>query len=154
MSPLQSVDKNIPILVVDNLSTMRRLLVHSLAKIGYTTISEATDTITALDLLERNDFKLIIADWSLPQDLPDSFFSILPEHPDLKHIPLLIIATENQRRMIPQSMLDRGCGLIMKPFTPSLLEERIAALMSPKDPRTTPERSSSAPGQTVNIRTR
>ena len=65
MSPFNSLDRNMPILIVDDLSSMRRIMKNCLKKLGFENVVEAEDARSALAELEKGEIKFVISDWNM-----------------------------------------------------------------------------------------
>ena len=116
-------------LVVDDSVTMRRILVNSLQRIGYSECVEARDGREALDKLDASiDF--IITDWNMPNMSGPEFVRALRARPETTAMPVLMVTTRAVKDDIAAA-LDAGVNnYVVKPFTPHVLKEKIDAVVA------------------------
>jgi two-component system chemotaxis response regulator CheY len=115
-------------LVVDDSATMRRIVVNSLQRIGFTDIVEAEDGADALEKVGTTDF--VITDWNMPRVNGADFTRALRRHDATKTIPILMVTARSVREDI-LTALDAGVdSYIVKPFTPQVLREKIDAVLA------------------------
>ena len=129
MSPLQSLDRNMPILIVDDLSAMRRIVKNCLRKLGFENVVEAENAESALAALEINEFKFVISDWNLEVVKGHEFLNSARQHVKLKDVPFLIVAAEAHKHAAAQ-VVENESGVIVKPFTADLLQQKMEAILS------------------------
>jgi len=116
-------------LVVDDSVTMRRIIVNALQRIGYSDIVEATDGAEALERLDQS-VGFIITDWNMPKMSGVEFARAVRGTLVGASIPMLMVTTRAAREDIIAAM-DAGVNnYILKPFTPSVLKEKIERLLS------------------------
>jgi len=116
-------------LVIDDSATMRRIIVNSLQRIGYTDCVEAGDGVEALRVFTP-DIGVIITDWNMPGMTGVDFVRALRERPDGKAVPVLMVTTRSIKQDIVQAMQAGVNNYIVKPFTPQILKEKIDTLLS------------------------
>ncbi len=115
-------------LVVDDSETMRRIVVNSLRRIGYTEIVEAEDGADALDKVGATDF--VITDWYMPRLDGAMFTRTVRGRDATRTLPILMI-TARQGRADIGAALDAGVdSYLIKPFTPQVLREKIEAVLA------------------------
>jgi len=115
-------------LVVDDSATMRRIVVNSLQRIGFTDIVEAADGAEALKKVDAIDF--VITDWNMPKVNGADFTRALRRQEATKQIPVLMVTARRLREDIMVA-LDVGVdSYIIKPFTPQILREKIDAVLA------------------------
>jgi two-component system chemotaxis response regulator CheY len=115
-------------LVVDDSPTMRRIVVNSLQRIGFTDIVEAADGREALDKLEPS-IGFIITDWNMPNMGGVELAQQVRARPGFEKIPMLMVTARSMRDDI-MTALNSGLNYyIVKPFTPQVLKEKIDALL-------------------------
>ncbi|MGL5291980.1 MAG: chemotaxis response regulator CheY [Vibrionaceae bacterium] len=119
------MDKNIKILVVDDFSTMRRIVKNLLRELGYTNVIEADDGTTALPLLKNGDVDFVITDWNMPGMQGLDLLKHIRSDAALKHLPVLMITAEAKREQIIAAAQAGVNGYIVKPFTSVILKERL-----------------------------
>ncbi len=116
-------------LVVDDSATMRRIVVNSLQRIGFTDVVEAGDGHEALDKFDSS-IGFIITDWNMPNMGGVELAQAIRAKPEGKAIPILMVTARSVREDIITA-LEAGLNYyIVKPFTPAVLKEKIDALLS------------------------
>ena len=128
-----TVPRDLPILVVDDFATMRRIVRNSLRQLGFTNIVEAADGNEALDKLRDSEFQLIITEWNIPTI--DGSDLVRAVRYDEKHrqTPLLVITTEAQRKNVAANeKSDRVATYVIKPLTTAVLEAKMSSLLEGK----------------------
>lgn len=122
-----ALDKNMNILVVDDFSTMRRIITNVLRQLGFDNISEAEDGAKALQILEAESFDFVITDWNMPQmsglDLIKAIRA--SENETLKGIPVLMVTAEALQDNIIAAAKAGVNNYIIKPFDAQTLAEKI-----------------------------
>lgn len=116
-------------LVVDDSVTMRRIIVNSLQRIGYTETVEAGDGQEALNLYDGT-IQFVITDWNMPNMSGIDFARALRARADGKHIPILMVTTRSVREDILAAVEAGVNNYILKPFTPPVLKEKIDQVLS------------------------
>lgn len=119
------MDKNIKILIVDDFSTMRRIIKNLLRDLGYNNTFEADDGSTALPLLENGDFDFVITDWNMPIMQGIDLLRKIRSTPKLQALPVLMVTAEAKREQIIIAAQAGVNGYIVKPFTADILKEKI-----------------------------
>lgn len=118
-------DKNMKFLVVDDFSTMRRIVRNLLKELGYTNVDEAEDGSVALQKLKGGDFKFVITDWNMPVMTGIELLRAVRADATLKHLPVLMITAEAKKENIIEAAQSGASGYIVKPFTAATLEEKM-----------------------------
>ena len=116
-------------LVVDDSVTMRRIIVNSLQRIGYTDAVEASDGQEALKLFDSS-IHFIITDWNMPNMSGLDFARALRARSDGKQVPILMITTRSVREDILAAVQAGVNNYILKPFTPPILKEKIDQVLT------------------------
>jgi len=116
-------------LVVDDSSTMRRIVVNSLQRIGFAECVEAADGREALALFDPS-VKFVITDWNMPNMTGTELAQALRAREDGRHVPILMVTARSVREDIITAMEAGVNNYIVKPFTPQILKEKIDALLS------------------------
>lgn len=115
-------------LVVDDSATMRRIVVNSLSRIGFSECVEAGDGAEALDAFDSSvDF--VITDWNMPNVSGLEFVKSLRGRDDGKKVPILMVTTRSVREDIVQAAQAGVNNYIVKPFTPQVLKEKIDSVL-------------------------
>jgi two-component system chemotaxis response regulator CheY len=125
---IDQVDKNIHILVVDDFSTMRRIVRNLLREIGFTNFDEAEDGVQALQKLRNRSFDFVVTDWNMPNMQGIDLLRAIRADPQLKHIPILMVTAEAKRENILEAAQAGVNGYIVKPFTAETLREKLDAI--------------------------
>ena len=121
-------DKNLKILVVDDFSTMRRIVRNLLKELGYTNVDEAEDGVVAMQRLKGNNFQFVITDWNMPNMTGIELLRAVRADPSLKHLPVLMITAEAKKENIIVAAQSGASGYIVKPFTAGTLEEKLGKI--------------------------
>ena len=116
-------------LVVDDSATMRRIVVNSLQRIGFTDVVEAADGAEALAKYDAG-IGFVITDWNMPNVSGTDLARALRARPDGATVPILMVTARSVREDIIEAMEAGVNNYIVKPFTPQILKEKIDALLS------------------------
>ena len=119
------MNKDMKILIVDDFSTMRRIIKNLLRDLGFTNTDEADDGQTALPKLEAGSFDFLVTDWNMPGMQGIDLLKIVRAHPDLKDLPVLMVTAESKREQIIEAAQAGVNGYVVKPFTAGTLKEKI-----------------------------
>jgi two-component system chemotaxis response regulator CheY len=119
------LDKNIKILVVDDFSTMRRIIKNLLRDLGFNNTSEADDGLTALPMLQAGSFDLLVTDWNMPGMQGIDLLKAVRADPKLAHMPVLMVTAEQKKEQIIEAAQAGVNGYIVKPFTAATLKEKL-----------------------------
>ena len=120
-----ALDKNMKILIVDDFSTMRRIIKNLLRDLGFTNTQEADDGATALPMLQNGTFDFLITDWNMPGMQGIDLLKTVRADPNLATLPVLMVTAEAKREQIVEAAQSGVNGYIVKPFTAQTLEEKI-----------------------------
>ncbi len=123
-----TVNKNMRILVVDDFSTMRRIIKNLLSDLGYSNISEADDGSTALVALNQGNFDFVITDWNMPGTTGIELLKAIRADARLKTLPVLMVTAEAKREQIIEAAQAGVNGYVIKPFTAQTLEEKLGKI--------------------------
>lgn len=119
------MDKQMKILVVDDFSTMRRIIRNLLRDLGYTNTHEADDGQSALPMLKGGGFDFVITDWNMPGMQGIDLLKSVRADPELAHLPVLMVTAESKREQIIEAAQAGVNGYIVKPFTAQTLKEKM-----------------------------
>ncbi|MBI5826581.1 MAG: chemotaxis response regulator CheY [Deltaproteobacteria bacterium] len=122
-------DQNMKILVVDDFSTMRRIIRNILKEIGYTNVDEADDGSTALEKLKGGGFQFVITDWNMPNMPGIELLKAIRQDDALKHTPVLMVTAEAAKENVVIAVQAGVNNYIVKPFTAAALKERIDLIL-------------------------
>ena len=113
------------VLIVDDFSTMRRIIKNLLRDLGFTNTFEADDGHTALPMLKSGDFEFVVTDWNMPIMQGIDLLKEIRKDPQLKHLPVLMVTAEAKREQIIEAAQAGVNGYIVKPFTAGTLKEKL-----------------------------
>ena len=119
------MDKNMKILVVDDFSTMRRIIKNLLRDLGFTNTVEADDGKTALPVLQAGGIDFLVTDWNMPGMTGIDLLKAVRADPELVDLPVLMVTAEAKREQIIMAAQAGVNGYVIKPFTAATLEEKI-----------------------------
>lgn len=119
------MDKNMKILVVDDFSTMRRIIKNLLRDLGFNNTQEADDGLTALPKLQSGDFDFLVTDWNMPGMQGIDLLKAVRADPKLSKLPVLMVTAEAKKEQIVEAAQAGVNGYIVKPFTAGTLKEKI-----------------------------
>ena len=122
------MEKNIKILIVDDFSTMRRIIKNLLRDLGFTNTAEADDGTTALPMLHSGSFDLLITDWNMPGMQGIDLLRAVRADPKLQTMPVLMVTAEQKKEQIIEAAKAGVNGYIVKPFTAATLEEKLGKI--------------------------
>lgn len=113
------------ILVVDDFSTMRRIIKNLLRDLGFTNVSEADDGSTALPMLQNGDFDFVVTDWNMPGMQGIDLLREIRKDDNLKHLPVMMVTAEAKKEQIVAAAQAGVNGYIVKPFTAATLKGKL-----------------------------
>ena len=120
------------ILVVDDFSTMRRIIKNLLHDLGYAKVTEADDGNTALPLLKAGNFDFLITDWNMPGMPGLELLKQVRADARLAKLPVLMLTAEAKREQIVEAAQAGVSGYVIKPFTAATLKEKIDKIFPAK----------------------
>jgi two-component system chemotaxis response regulator CheY len=122
-------DPNTKFLVVDDFSTMRRIVRNLLKELGYTNVDEAEDGVVALQKLKGGgNFQFVVTDWNMPNMTGIELLKAIRADAGLKHLPVLMITAEAKKENIVEAAQNGASGYIVKPFTAGTLDEKLGKI--------------------------
>lgn len=113
------------ILIVDDFSTMRRIVKNLLRDLGFTNTSEADDGLTALPMLQSGKFEFLVTDWNMPGMQGIDLLKAVRSDPNLASLPVLMVTAESKKDQIVEAAQAGVNGYVVKPFTATTLKEKI-----------------------------
>ena len=116
-------------LIVDDFSTMRRIVRGLLKEIGYNNAEEAEDGAVALNMLKNTKFDFVVSDINMPNMNGFELLGHIKKDDSLKHLPVLMVTAEARKEDIVRAAQDGAAGYIVKPFTKATLEEKVQKIM-------------------------
>lgn len=120
-----TLDKNMKILIVDDFSTMRRIIKNLLRDLGFTNTQEADDGLTALPMLKGGDFDFLVTDWNMPGMTGIELLKEVRADDKLASLPTLMVTAEAKKDQIVEAAQAGVNGYVVKPFTAQALKEKI-----------------------------
>jgi two-component system chemotaxis response regulator CheY len=120
------------ILIVDDYSTMRRIVKNLLHDLGYSDVSEAHDGRTALPMLQGGNFEFLITDWNMPSMPGVDLLKTVRADPRLAKLPVLMLTAEARREQIIEATQAGVSGYVIKPFTAETLKEKMDKILAAK----------------------
>ena len=116
-------------LIVDDFSTMRRIVRGLLKESGYVNADEAEDGVVALNMLKNNKFDFVVSDINMPNMNGFQLLSEIKKDDKLKHLPVLMVTAEARKEDIVLAAQTGAAGYIVKPFTKATLEEKVQKIL-------------------------
>jgi len=116
-------------LIVDDFSTMRRIVRNLLKEIGFNNAEEAEDGAVALNLLRASKFDFVVSDINMPNMDGFALLNNVRADDNLKGIPFLMVTAEAKKEDIVRAAQSGANGYIVKPFTKATLEEKVQKIM-------------------------
>jgi two-component system, chemotaxis family, chemotaxis protein CheY len=122
---MSNIDKSMKVLIVDDFSTMRRIVKNLLRELGFNNTVEADDGATALPVLQAGGIDFLITDWNMPTMPGIDLLKAVRKDPSLKGLPVMMVTAEANRDQIVEAAQAGVNGYIVKPFTAQTLEQKI-----------------------------
>jgi two-component system, chemotaxis family, chemotaxis protein CheY len=119
------MNTDLKFLVVDDFSTMRRIVRNLLKELGFTNVEEAEDGVAALQKLRGGTFDFIVSDWNMPNMTGIELLRAVRADPALKHLPMLMVTAEAKKENIVEAAQAGASGYVVKPFTAATLDEKL-----------------------------
>ena len=122
------MNPNLKFLVVDDFSTMRRIIRNLLKELGYSNVDEAEDGQSALGKLKRENFDFVITDWNMPGMDGLQLLQAVRADSSLSSLPVLMVTAEAKKENIIAAAQAGASGYIVKPFTSATLDEKLTKI--------------------------
>jgi two-component system chemotaxis response regulator CheY len=123
------VSTSIKYLVVDDFSTMRRIVKNLLQELGYQNVQEADDGKTAWPMLQTGSFDFVITDWNMPLMPGLDLLKAIRADEKLKTLPVLMVTAEAKREQIVEAVQAGVSGYVVKPFTAEILKQKLDKIL-------------------------
>ena len=123
------MSKEMKFLVVDDFSTMRRIVKNLLHDLGYPNVTEADDGKTALPMLQAGGFDFLISDWNMPGMSGLDLIKAVRSDAKLAKLPVLMLTAEAKREQIIEAAQAGVNGYVIKPFTAETLKEKLDKIL-------------------------
>ena len=120
-----AADPNMKIMVVDDMSTMRRIVKNILKQLGFSNIEEAENGQEALTKLKTERYGFVVSDWNMPIMSGIDLLRAIRADTELKAIPVLMVTAEAQKQNIIEAVQAGVSNYVVKPFTAEALQEKI-----------------------------
>jgi len=124
------MDTNLRILVVDDFSTMRRIVRNLLRDLGFQRIEEAEDGAAGLAALQKGGFDLVITDWNMPRMMGIDLLKAVRADPKLATLPVMMVTAEAKKDQIVAAAKAGVNGYVVKPFTAQTLKEKLEGVFA------------------------
>ena len=124
-----SESNNMKFMVVDDFSTMRRIIRNLLKELGYNNVEEAEDGNMALAKIKRESFDFVVSDWNMPGMDGLQLLQAIRADASLSHLPVLMVTAEAKKENIIAAAQAGASGYIVKPFTAATLDEKISKIL-------------------------
>lgn len=118
-------DPNMRVLVVDDFSTMRRIVKNILRQLGFNDIVEADDGTTAWEILNKDKIDFIVSDWNMPKMTGIDLLRKVRASEEFADIPFLMVTADAQQENIIEAVQAKVSNYIVKPFTPETMKQKI-----------------------------
>ena len=126
------LDLKIKVLVVDDFSTMRRIVKNILKQIGYSDIEEAEDGNSALARLRQGGFGLVVSDWNMPNMTGLDLLKAIRADNALNNMPVLMVTAEAKKENVMDAIKAGVNNYVVKPFTADVLKDKIEKIFDSK----------------------
>lgn len=117
-------------LVVDDFSTMRRIVRNLLKELGFVNVQEAEDGVDALNKLRGESFDFVVSDWNMPNMTGIELLKEIRADANLKHLPVLMVTAEAKKENIIMAAQAGASGYVVKPFTAATLDEKLKKIFA------------------------
>jgi len=118
-------DLNMKVMIVDDTSTMRRIVKKMLNQVGFTNVEEAENGQEALTKMKADHFGFVVSDWNMPVMNGIDLLRAIRADAQLKTIPVLMVAAEAQKGNINEAVQAGASTCMVKPFTAETFEDQI-----------------------------
>lgn len=123
-----AADPKMKFLVVDDFSTMRRIVRNLLKELGYTNVDEAEDGVQALSKLRSDKYDFVVSDWNMPNMDGLTMLKQIRSDDTLSKLPVLMVTAEAKRENIIEAAKAGASGYVVKPFTAATLDEKLGKI--------------------------
>lgn len=125
-----AVNKNINILIVDDYTTMLRIIKNLLKQLGFDNVDEATDGTAALDKIKAKEYGLVISDWNMePMTGLELLKQVRGSAAEYKNVPFIMVTAESKTENVVAAKQAGVNNYIVKPFNAETLKTKIAAVL-------------------------
>lgn len=125
-----AVNKNINVLIVDDYTTMLRIIKNLLKQLGFNNVDEATDGSMALEKIKAKEYGLVISDWNMePMTGLELLKQVRGSTADFKNVPFIMITAESKTENVVAAKQAGVNNYIVKPFNAETLKTKISAVL-------------------------
>ncbi len=125
-----AVNKNINVLIVDDYTTMLRIIKNLLKQLGFNNVDEATDVTMALEKIKTKEYGLVISDWNMePMTGLELLKQVRGSTADFKNVPFIMVTAESKTENVVAAKQAGVNNYIVKPFNAETLKTKIAAVL-------------------------
>ena len=124
-----TIQTDMKFLIVDDFSTMRRIIRGLLKEMGCNNADEAEDGVVALNMLKQSKYDFVVTDINMPHMNGFDLLKAVKADDTLKHLPVLMVTAEARKEDIVLAAQTGAAGYIVKPFTKATLEEKVQKIM-------------------------
>ena len=121
-------DPNMKIMVVDDMSTMRRIVKNILKQLGFSNIEEAENGKDAFEKIKQGGFGFVVSDWNMPVMTGIELLRAIRSDAELKTLPVMLVTAEAQKENIIEAVQAGVSNYIVKPFTAEQIQEKISKI--------------------------
>ncbi len=123
-----AIDKGMRILVVDDFSTMRRIIKNILKQLEFNNVVDADDGTSAWEVLNKDKIDFVISDWNMPKMSGLELLKKVRNSEEFADLPFLMVTAEGQQENIIEAVQAGVSNYIVKPFTPETIEQKISKI--------------------------
>ena len=116
---------NTKFLVVDDFSTMRRIVRNLLKELGYSNVDEAEDGAMGLSKLKTGDYEFVVSDWNMPKMTGLEFLKQVRASSEWAQLPFVLLTSESERDQVTEAILAGVSQYVVKPFAAKIFEEKL-----------------------------
>ena len=121
---------NLKFLVIDDSSTMRRIVINTLSRLGYSSILEAENGIQGWEVLSQNtDINMLITDWNMPEMNGLELVKKVRSDSRFNDLPIIMVTTEGGKAEVITALKAGVNNYIVKPFTPQVLKDKLSVVL-------------------------
>lgn len=128
---MSSVDKSMPILIVDDYKTMLRIIKNLLKQLGFENVDEATDGGMAMDMLKQKPYQLIISDWNMEPVTGYDLLKQVRASDQTKNTPFIMVTAESKPENVVAAKEAGVSNYIVKPFNAETLKGKLVSVLGP-----------------------
>jgi len=130
-----AADPKMKFLVVDDFSTMRRIVRNLLKELGYSNVDEAEDGVQALSKLRNDKYDFVVSDWNMPNMDGLTMLKHIRSDELLSKLPVLMVTAEAKKENIIEAAKAGASGYVVKPFTAATLDEKLSKIFEKMPPK-------------------